>query len=86
MSSRPSVRSRMQQEAGPLRRWLWELQESAQRLASSIEQHFWCEALGTYGIAIDGAGECAAPACRMQATCCLQVSYRKSGRNAWRPA
>jgi glycogen debranching enzyme len=34
-----------------------ELQESAQRLASSIEQHFWCDTLGTYGIAIDGAGE-----------------------------
>jgi glycogen debranching enzyme len=33
------------------------LLESAQRLADSIERFFWCEALGTYGIAIDGAGE-----------------------------
>jgi hypothetical protein len=31
------------------------LVESAQRLAGSIERHFWGEELGTYGIAIDGA-------------------------------
>jgi glycogen debranching enzyme len=34
-----------------------ELAEGAERLARSIERHFWCEPLGTYGIAIDGAGE-----------------------------
>jgi glycogen debranching enzyme len=34
-----------------------ELLESSRRLTSSIERFFWCEELGTYGIAIDGAGE-----------------------------
>jgi glycogen debranching enzyme len=29
----------------------------AERLAAGIERHFWCEELGIYGIAIDGAGE-----------------------------
>jgi glycogen debranching enzyme len=29
----------------------------ADRLAQGIEQRFWCEDLGLYGIAIDGAGE-----------------------------
>ena len=33
------------------------LAEQAQNLAEAIERHFWCEELGTYGIAIDGAGE-----------------------------
>jgi glycogen debranching enzyme len=33
------------------------LAQSAQRLAAAIERCFWCEELGTYGIAIDGAGE-----------------------------
>lgn len=35
----------------------YELSESSRRLAASIERFFWCEELGTYGIAIDGAGE-----------------------------
>lgn len=34
-----------------------ELLESSRRLTSAIERFFWCEALGTYGIAIDGDGE-----------------------------
>lgn len=33
------------------------LLESSQALARSIERFFWCEARGTYGVAIDGAGE-----------------------------
>ena len=33
------------------------LLEEAQRLASAVERHFWCEELGIYGIAIDGAGK-----------------------------
>ncbi len=33
------------------------LLESSQHLRRSIERFFWCETLGTYGIAIDGAGE-----------------------------
>lgn len=34
-----------------------ELVASSRRLTGSIERCFWCETLGTYGIAIDGAGE-----------------------------
>jgi glycogen debranching enzyme len=34
-----------------------ELLESSQRLTRSIERFFWCEQIGTYGIAIDGKGK-----------------------------
>jgi glycogen debranching enzyme len=34
-----------------------ELLESSRRLTRSIERFFWCDQLGTYGIAIDGDGE-----------------------------
>jgi glycogen debranching enzyme len=33
------------------------LVDAAERLAAAIDRHFWCEQLGIYGIAIDGAGE-----------------------------
>lgn len=34
-----------------------QLLAEAQRLAGAIDRHFWCEDIGTFGIAIDGAGE-----------------------------
>ena len=43
----------------------------AQRLAASIERCFWCEELGTYGIAIDGGGEL----CRVRTSNAGHVLY-----------
>ncbi len=72
--------------SGPRRRWRWSCRtaRSVWRAASS----------GTSGARRSAPtaspstapANCAAPARRMRATCCLPVSYRKSGRDAWRPA
>ncbi len=57
MSWPPNVRSRPPRASWATPKWRTAFSRRRSGWRAAIERHFWCEELGIYGIAIDGAGK-----------------------------